>query len=337
MLDKDFIVFFFKNIFLAILVAFFIAILFIVILWLPVFNPQKSVEFGVTFSKTYAEFLGLDWRATYLAVLDDLGVRKLRLLSEWNQIEPERNRYDFRDLDWQINEAQKRGAEVILVIGERQPRWPECHNPAWLVDASQEEVQDEILEMLKEIVNHYKDQKTILMWQIENEPFLNLFGNCPPGDKNFLKTEIALVKSLDSRPVLITDSGELSTWRKTAHLGDYFGTTIYRSVYNRYFGYFYHFWPPSFYRIKAKLVGLSQNKILISELQVEPWVKSGSIPDTPIDEQKRAMSLKRIENHLNFARKTGFSPAYLWGVEWWYWLREQGDQSVWEMGKRIWK
>ncbi len=83
-------------------------------------------------------------------------------------------------------------------------------------------------------------------------------------------------------------------------------------VTNRYFGYFYHFWPPAFYRLKAKLVGLSEEKVLISELQVEPWVKSGSIPNTPIAEQKKVMSQKRIENHLNFARKTDFSPAYLW-------------------------
>lgn len=281
--------------------------------------------------------MGLNWQEVYLAILDDLRVPFLRLGSEWDKIEPTRGVYNFEELDWEIQEAEKRGVEVLLVIGERQPRWPECHTPSWLADSPRAEVQDETLEMVKTVVQRYQNSKAVKMWQIENEPLFNLFGSCPRGDKNFLRTEIALVKSLDNRPILITDSGELSTWRKTAHIGDYFGTTLYRVVYNPYFGYFYHFWPPSFYRLKAKLVGLPQNKVIISELQVEPWVKSGSIPNTPIAEQKKIMSPERIEKHLDFARQTGFSEAYLWGVEWWYWLKKQGDDSAWQIGKEIWR
>ena len=32
---------------------------------------QKDINYGVTFSNRYAEDLGLDWRETYLAILDD--------------------------------------------------------------------------------------------------------------------------------------------------------------------------------------------------------------------------------------------------------------------------
>jgi len=312
-------------------------ILFLAILWLPAFNPVKPIEFGVSFNKSYAESLGLDWQKVYLAILDDLGAKRLRLQGEWDETEPTEGNYNFEAMDWQIDEAEKRGVEVLLVVGERQPRWPECHFPSWLLDSPRSEVQEKNLEMIRATINRYKNSSAIKMWQVENEPLFNLFGRCPRSDKNFLKREIDLVKSLDGRPVLITDSGELSTWRKTAHLGDYFGTTVYRSVYNSYFGYFYHFWPPSFYRLKARFAGLSQDKVLISELQVEPWVKSGSIPNTPVAEQKKVMSLKRIENHLNFARETGFSPAYLWGVEWWYWLREHEDNSAWEIGEKLWQ
>jgi hypothetical protein len=331
------VLFFLKKFFLIVLVILVIFILFIATLWLPVFNSKNPVEFGVTFSKPYAEFLGLDWKRAYLAVLDDLGARKLRLLSEWDQIETVRDNYNFEDLDWQLREAEKRNAEVILVIGWRQPRWPECHTPKWLSDASTQEIQNELLEMLRIVINRYKDRKSIVMWQIENEPFLNSFGQCPRADKNFLQTEIALVKSLDNRPILITDSGELSTWRKTAHLGDYFGTTLFRIVYNKYTGYFHYFLPPSFYKLKAKLVGLSLDKVILIELQTEPWIASGSVIETSIEEQKKLMDDKRLQNYVDFSSRTGFREVYFWGVEWWYWLKEQGDESVWQVGKEIWR
>jgi hypothetical protein len=328
---------FFKKMFFFIGAIAAAIVLFFIILWLPVFNRAKPIEFGISFSKSYAESLGLDWQKAYLAILDDLGAKRLRIQSEWDEVEATEGNYNFEALDWQIAEAEKRGIKVLLVVGERQPRWPECHTPVWLTDSPRSEVQERVIEFLKTTVNRYKNSSAVVMWQVENEPLFNFFGECPRSDKNFLKSEIELVRSLDSRPILITDSGELSTWRKTAHLGDYFGTTVYRIVYNPYLGYFYHFWPPSFYRLKAKLVGLPREKIIIAELQAEPWAKNGSIKDMPIEEQKKIMGPQKIENLLNFARKTGFSPAYIWGAEWWYWLKEHGDDSVWFVGKKLWQ
>jgi len=311
-------------------------VLFFAVLWLPTFNRAQPTEFGASFSKSYAESMGLDWQETYLAILDDLEVRRLRLSSEWDEIETSDGLYDFSALDWQIAEAEKRGAKILLAVGERQPRWPECHAPAWLFLSPRGEVEERLLNFVKTVVERYKDSPVLEMWQVENEPFLNVFGECPRGNVNFLRQEIDLVKSLDDRPILITDSGELSTWRRTAHLGDYFGTSIYRLVYNPLVGYFHHFFPPAFYRLKAALVGLSREKVIISELQVEPWVSEGSIADMPLDQQKNLMGPERIENHIDFARKTGFSPAYLWGVEWWYWLKLKGDDSAWQVGRNLW-
>ncbi len=293
------------------------------------------MEFGASFSRPYAESLGLDWQAAYLAILDDLGAKYLRLGSEWDKIEESEGNYDFSALDWQLAEAEKRGVKVLLVVGNRQPRWPECHTPAWLSDSLDVEIKERTLEFIKVVVERYKNSPAVEMWQVENEPLLNIFGKCPKGDVSFLKEEIALVKTLDSRPVMITDSGELSTWSQTAHLGDFFGTSVYRVVHNPYTGYFYHFWAPASYRLKAKLVGLSLDKAIISELQAEPWLSDGAEYSAP-EEQKRMMSPERIEKQIDFATRTGFSRAYVWGVEWWYWLKEQGDDSVWQIGRKIW-
>jgi hypothetical protein len=327
----------FKKIIVAIGIALAAVILFLAVLWLPIFNREKKIEFGANFSKPYAESLGLDWQAAYLAVLDDLGAPYLRLESEWDQIEKTEGNYDFSALDWQMAEADKWNAKVLLVVGERQPRWPECHVPEWLADSPQTEIQNRLMEFIRVVVLRYKDSPALLMWQVENEPLLNFFGECPPGDINFLKQEIALVKSLDSRPIVITDSGELSTWRRTAHLGDYFGTSIYRAVYDPRFGYIRHFLAPAFYRLKAKLVGLSLEKTLISELQTEPWLPSRLDSTGDMAEEKKVMGPEDIQKQIDFARQIGFPRAYVWGVEWWYWLKEQGDDSVWNVGKNIWQ
>lgn len=327
----------FKKILIILGAIVVVMILFLAALWLPVFNKSRPVEFGATFSKSYADYLELDWRETYLAILDDLGVTSVRLQSDWDKTEITEGNFNFSALDWQMVEAEKRNVKVLLVVGKRQPRWPECHMPEWLTGATPAETEERLLEFIKTVVLRYKDSSALEMWQVENEPLFNAFGECPPGDINFLKQEIALVKSLDNHPILITDSGELSTWRKTAHLGDYFGTTIYRRVYNNYFGYFRHFFAPAFYRLKAKLVGLLPEKVIISELQAEPWMPDGKESRGTLADQKNVMGLEQISKQIEFARQTGFSRAYFWGAEWWYWAKLEGDDSVWNIGKSVWK
>ena len=167
-----------------------------------------DIAFGITFSQIFAEKMGLDWPEAYLNILDDLKVKKLRLIAYWPKIEPNQGEYSFTDLDWQISEAVKRDAEVILVIGRKLPRWPECHIPDWARNLNESEQQERLLLLLTEIVDHYQGNKTIKAWQVENEPFLKGFGQCPKLDKQFLDKEIALVRQLDfdQRPIIVSAS-----------------------------------------------------------------------------------------------------------------------------------
>jgi len=73
---------------------FFLAILILLLLLfayvnIPVKTPNTAFDLGVTFSWKYSEELGLDWREVYTAMLDDLGVRKVRLPAYWDHIEAE--------------------------------------------------------------------------------------------------------------------------------------------------------------------------------------------------------------------------------------------------------
>lgn len=309
---------------------------------LPGPAPREDVHLGMTFSARYATDLGLDWRETYLALLHEVGVKKLRIPVYWDLVEPEPGKTNYADVDWQLREAEKAGAEVILSVGQRVPRWPECHIPSWAKEKSAYDRQQALKGFLAETINRYDQEKVITTWQVENEPFLVFFGECPPLDVKFLEEEIALVKALDhevKRPVLVTDSGELSVWFRAAARGDLFGTTMYRMIYKGGWGYVTYPLGPNFFRAKELLVRLltDQENFMVIELQAEPWA-SGWVANVSLPEQFITMNEKLLEENVTYARRVGFQDIYLWGGEWWYWLKVKKDYpAVWEKGKELFK
>ncbi len=301
------------------LVTFLIIFFFVLFLLSRGYIYDKdNLAYGVTFSHKQAIALGLDWKKTYLAILDDLGVRKMRLAAYWDAIEPERGRFEWDYLDWQIDEAEKRGVEVILAVGGRLPRWPECHFPEWTKTQKIELRQESTLAYMQVVVGRYKNREAIIYWQVENEPFLPNFGECPPLDSAFLDREAELIRSLDTRPVMMTDSGELSLWVPAAKRADIFGTTMYLDTYSEKLKSYIHYpIEPGFFRFKKNIAKLfaAPNKWIVIELQAEPW---GPIPFQYLSAEERAitMDLEKFINIIEFARKAGFQEFYLWGAEW---------------------
>ena len=183
------------------------------LIWLlfnwPVQSKNEDMEFGVSFAHHHAESLNLDWKETYVAILDDLKVDKIRIAAYWDRIEKEDGSYNWSDVDWQVKEAQKRGVNLILAMGVKTPRWPECHIPEFYME-NKEDRENALLKFEEVLVNRYKDYDNIIHWQVENEPFLKFFGDCPENavDANLVDKEIALVKGLDpDREIIVTDSG----------------------------------------------------------------------------------------------------------------------------------
>ncbi len=323
------------RIFLSFLIIFFF-ILFL--LSRGYIYNQKNLQYGVTFSHKQAESLGLDWQKTYLAILDDLQVKKLRLSAYWDKIEPERDRFEWDYLDWEIKEASQRNVEIILAIGGRLPRWPECHFPEWTKALDENARQKNILKYITKIINRYKDESSIRYWQVENEPFLPNFGECPPLNDEFLDKEISLVKSLDTREVMITDSGELSVWVPAAKRADVFGTTMYSDVYSQKLKSYIHYpLEPGFFRFKKNIARFFAHprKWIVIELQAEPW---GPIPFQYLSsvDRARTMDLSKFKKIIEFARQAGFREFYLWGAEWWYWEKTvQHNDSLWQEAKNL--
>ena len=313
----------------------------LVIFWyfnLPGPAPREDVKLGMTFSFRYAESLGLDWKETYVALLDEVGVKKMRLPVYWDLVEKEPGKYDWSVIDWQLAEAEKRNVEVILTIGQRVPRWPECHIPSWAME-SDERRKAALLHFMSKAVERYKNNPTLVIWQVENEPFLRFFGICPAFDKDFLEQEIAFVKSLDPKhPILLTDSGELSLWYGAAKRGDIFGTTMYRHIWSpKVGGYYTYPIGPNFFRAKELLVRTltPQKNLIVIELQAEPWA-SGWVADASLEEQFRTMDEIKLRENVDYAKRVGFPEVYLWGGEWWYWMKVKKDYpALWETGKEL--
>jgi hypothetical protein len=297
-------------------------------------------ETGLSFSELYAQDLGLDWKQAYKTILTDLKPQKLILMAYWQYLEPNQGQYDFSDLDWQTSLAQKNGQSVVLAIGQRVPRWPECHIPGWAQKLPAADYGQALLAYLTAVVNHYKSNPTITAWQVENEPYLATFGECLPLDQKLFDEEITLIKQLDpTRPVVTTDSGELGVWFSAAKHADILGTTLYRVAVAPYIGVFHYFFiPPAFYALKAALVkefeGLSN--VYITELQAEPWSINGApLAGESLSAQTADFTTSTLAGNFAFAKRTGLSPIYLWGAEWWYYRKVHGDPSFWDIGKQI--
>lgn len=303
-------------------------------------QPPDEITYGATFSVPYAKSLGLDWRAAYNAMLTDLEVDQVRLAAYWPMVEPQRGEYTFTELDYQIKRAREEGATVILAVGRRLPRWPECHHPEWTQSLSRVERQAAQKAYMRQVVERYRDEPHIELWQVENEPYLEVFAHehCGELDEQFLREEVALVREADpDTPILMTDSGNLGTWWQPYRLADAFGTSVYLYFWHDELGKFTTDLPAAWYRAKHGAVEhiFGDKPTFLIELAAEPWLPKAKT-DVPIDVQLQRMNPQMLRETIRFARRTHLPHQYLWGVEWWYWLKIEHDHdAMWQTARRI--
>ena len=328
----------FSIIFLALVILLLIVLCF---LFVGRAKTQSKINWGVDFSQMQAESLGLNWKQMYSEMIDGLGVKNIKIHTQWDWIEGEKGNYYFDDVDWQLNQAKLNGVKIIYVVGMKSGRWPECHIPDWAKNLSEQEQKDVTLSYIKTVVERYKNNSAISYWQVENEPLFK-FGECPGWyykDDSFLKQEVAFVKSLDPfRKIIVSDSGEMSSWFDAAKIGDIVGTTMYRGAWahiSNNLGFYYHYlFSPVFYSRKALLIKKIFGKdVICVEFQAEPWA-SKPFNDVPLTEQNKTMNLQIFKDNVKYVKATGFDTVYFWGVEWWYWLKTtQNQPAIWNEAK----
>lgn len=319
-------------IFVGILVV--ISALLMLRFWLS--ERQKPERIGVSFSQVQAERFGNDWHENYTELMDDLGFRHIRVAAYWDRLEPQPGVYDYSQTDFMVSEAQKRGAKLTMVIGQKSLRVPECYYPSWLDKNNPQTVHTESLKMLQAVVEHYKDSPTIEAWQLENEFLLHVFGNCPSQNLNSqaLQSEYDLVKNLDpNRPIVITQTNQ-SGFPARLPYGDVFGFSMYRWVWGP-IGYFrypqsglYNWW-------KAAIINYYTGAtIKIHELQAEAWGKTGNENLRP-QEAFKTMNPQLLNESIEYARQSQIKDFDLWGAEWWYYLKQHGYPEMWNAVKAL--
>ena len=308
--------------------------------WYIYSESSKPLTLGVSFIPDYASSLGLDPKTTMDAIINDLHVKQFRLVSYWSDIEPTPGHYDFSMLDWEFSQAAKAHASVTLAIGLRQPRWPECHAPAWVNTAGLESSWvPELDSFMTTVINRYKNNPALASYQLENEFFNKGFGQCYNFDRSRLVSEFNLVKKTDpNHPVIISRSNNYLGLPIGSPRPDISAISVYRRVWSPPIGRYFEYPFPAWYY--AFLAGaneiLTGKDSILHELQAEPWPPNGeSITNSTLAEQNKSMNAKILTANINFAKATGMRTIDLWGAEYWYYRDVKlHDPSLWNTAKR---
>lgn len=304
-------------------------------------HNNEPLILGTSFIPSYAESFGLDPRETLNAILGDLKMKQVRLVSYWKDIEPQPGTYDFSTLDWQFALANKYDAKVSLSIGLRQPRWPECHEPKWAdITAPKNTWMPQLDSYIAAVIERYKNNPALVSYELENEFFMKVFGECKNFDRSRLISEFNMVKQLDPHhPIIVSRSDNWIGIPIGQPTPDQFAISIYKRVWDSTFThrYFEYPLPPWFY---AALAGseelLSGKDMIVHELQAEPWTPNSlEIPQISTQEMAKSMNANILEKRIKYGQDTGMRTIDLWGAEWWYWMKtKQSDSSTWNVVKQ---
>lgn len=337
----------------------FIALIFLTIgsmygiaQWYIAKHKSEPLVVGATFVPNYARFFDLDPQETLEAMIKDIGFKRLRLVSYWDDVELRPGKYDFSDLDWQFKMAEQNNVEVSLAIGLRQPRWPECHMPEWAKGLPKEDWSARLKTYMQKVIERYKDSPALVSYQLENEYFLKVFGECPDHSKERLVDEFNFVSELDpNKPLIVSRSDNaIPSWPVGEPRADIIGASIYKRVWdktatNRYFEYPFPAWFYAFLAGGAEIT--TGRNTFIHELQTEAWLPDNEgfsfgfrknyfhMNDiSSIPEQNKSLDANKLADRFDYGVATGMRTIDVWGVEWWYWRKvKAGDSSLWDTAK----
>jgi hypothetical protein len=331
-----------------------------VILQWTVRDPGRSpdLQIGTTFIKINAEHLGLDWRSAYQEILTDIGIKQIRIPIFWDQLEREPGKFDWADLDWQMQEAAKANAQVMLVVGHRVPRYPECYAPDWTKGLDEAAFRRSLFTMTETVVQHYRDHAALSAWQVENEPLAKILGKIW-GDgscreiSHWVREEVQLVRRLadgrlDGRriPTVVTYANApwfVSQLRETLTFrSDVVAMTLFNKLYFRspvFTGYIEMFklGPIATLRLAYQRSVIVKNRqaLWIAEMQAEPWGPDGPYKFDRPEDAAVTMNPDRLRQTWDYAVNGGASRVYLWGVEWCLSERDRGRSQMLEAVKGL--
>lgn len=305
-------------------------------------SEKGKQQLGVSFIPDYAESLGVDPQQT-MDALTGIGVKQFRLVSYWSDMERTPGHYDFSQLDWQFKKAKAANAKVLLTVGLRQPRWPECHMPDWAAKEPMSQWQPQLEQFMQAVIQRYQHSPSLQAYQLENEYFLKGFGTCTDFSRSRLVSEYNLVKKLDPhRTIIVGRSNNALGFPVGQPQPDEFSISVYKRVWDGNFSHRYLEYPQPawFYAYIAGAQKIFTGRdMIIGELQAEAWPPRGkTIQQTSLAEQNKSFNADRFKARVQYGKATGMPQIYLWGAEYWYYRSTVlHDPSVWNVAKQEFK
>ena len=291
-------------------------------------------------------------------MLDDLGVSSFRLSVYWSDVEQAPGQYDWSSIDWQLDALHARGARAVVSIGMKAQRYPEFWLPTWLrlaanipPDAFPEDhplIAQYLFPYLDTAARHLAAHPAVEALQVENEPFVHYQGHANGWHirKEFLAREIATVRAADGgrHRIMVSHASWLRrdlTWKWILDHADAVGQSVYtkrqRGPWRWLYIFPYRLGPVTPYLPgQAREAARRGKELWIGELQAEPYEQpTVDVRREPLH-ATASFSPRWLRDNLGLARRSGAARVYLWGVEWWAYLREQrGNEQLWELGRAL--
>ncbi len=331
-------------------------------------EPADGAPLGISFRPLQARALGLEPSA----VLDELlgyPFAVIRLAAYWDRIEPAPGEFDPSWLDWQVDAAERAGKRIIICVGPVKAfGYPEFFVPAHHLPAPLPEgrlvtprthrpLLDACAEFLTRIIARYAARSQVIAWQVEHEAVDPLgIEHSWRLSGEFAAAEVAAARTADpSRPVLLngflpaTVPVAAAQWWRTRDQGDslavaaqladivgvdYYsrhalaargGRTLYADGAASQLG-------PRRYRDLAARAATAGKRVMITEIQAEPWEAVTVPPSPPGRGMYSCLPEHMIANYNRCVRWNRRPPpgasAYLfWGAEYWVLRARQGDPA----------
>jgi hypothetical protein len=202
-------------------------------------EPRGTTALGVSFRPPQVATLGLDLHAAFQQLVA-YPFQLIRLGAYWNQIEPRPGVFDTRELDWQVDMAERSGKQIVLCVGALKTfGYPEYFVPTHrlpralpehtlITPAEYAALLGAATEFSTRIVERYKEHPCVIAWQVEHEAVdpLGMEHSWRLAEA-FVAREVAAVKQADpGRPIVlngflpVTLPVLLTQWFQTRDQGD---------------------------------------------------------------------------------------------------------------------
>jgi hypothetical protein len=155
-------------------------------------------------------FLTPETQATELARLAHSGVSSVRLLLDWNRVEPQPNHFTWDAYDALIDAARAQNLDVVLVLG---PCAEWAVDPAWQVPPDQRSYSLPKSSALweryvRQAVSHFRGR--VRAWQVRRHPNVVYFRGARSEYLRLLAAAARVARSLDpDTPIVVPEPGSL--------------------------------------------------------------------------------------------------------------------------------